>query len=78
MLLKTGSVEVASDTPEAVLVALQLGTIESALLALFNGAEIGRPAVDAAGGVLRVWMGRRRRKQAASTPTAVRRCSGES
>ena len=40
--------------PQAVLVALHPGTVNSALSAPFNGAEIGRPAADAAGDMLRV------------------------
>ena len=40
-------------TPKAVLVALHPGTVNSALSAPFNGAEIGRPAADAAGDMLR-------------------------
>ncbi len=34
--------------------ALHPGTVNSALSASFNGAEIGRPATDAAGDMLRV------------------------
>lgn len=34
--------------------ALLPGTVNSALSAPFNGAEIGRPAADAAGDMLRV------------------------
>ncbi|PJI98329.1 NAD(P)-dependent dehydrogenase (short-subunit alcohol dehydrogenase family) [Acidovorax sp. 69] len=54
MLLKTASIEVARTHPQAVLVALHPGTVDSALSAPFNGAEIGRPAADAAGDMLRV------------------------
>ncbi|HRL54886.1 MAG TPA: short-chain dehydrogenase, partial [Acidovorax temperans] len=54
MLVKTASIEVARTHPQAVLVALHPGTVNSALSAPFNGAEIGRPAADAAGGMLRV------------------------
>ena len=54
MLVKTASIEVARIHPQAVLVALHQGTDNSALSAPFNGAEIGRPAADAAGDMLRV------------------------
>lgn len=54
MLVKTASIYVARTHPQAVLVALHPATVNLALLAPFNGAEIGRPAVDAAGDVLRV------------------------
>ena len=54
MLLKTASIEVARTHPQAVLVALHPGTVNSALSAPFNGAEIGRLASDAAGDMLRV------------------------
>lgn len=52
MLVKTASIEVARTHPQAVLVALHPGTVNSALSAPFNGAEIGRPAADAAGDML--------------------------
>ena len=54
MLLKTASIEVARTHPLAVLAALHPGTVNSALSAPFNGAEIGRPAADAAADLLRV------------------------
>ena len=54
MLLKTASIEIARTHPLAVLVALHPGTVTSALSAPFNGAEIGRPAADAAADMLRV------------------------
>ena len=54
MLLKTASIEVARTHPQAVLAALHPGTVNSALSAPFNGAEIGRPAPDAAEDLLRV------------------------
>ena len=40
--------------PQAVLVALHPGTVNSALSVPFNGAEIGCPAAEAAGDMLRV------------------------
>jgi NAD(P)-dependent dehydrogenase (short-subunit alcohol dehydrogenase family) len=54
MLVKTASIEVARTHSHAVLVALHPGTVNSALSAPFNGAEIGRPAADAAGDMLQV------------------------
>lgn len=54
MLVKTASIEVARTHPQAVLVALHPGTVNSALSAPFNGAEIGRPAADAAADMLQV------------------------
>ena len=54
MLLKTAAIEVARTHPQAVLAALHPGTVNSALSAPFNGAEIGRPAPDAAEDLLRV------------------------
>lgn len=54
MRVKTASFEVARTHPHAVLVALHPGTVSSVLSAPFNGAEIGRPAADAAGDMLRV------------------------
>ena len=57
MLLKTASIEVARTNPQAVLVALHPGTVDSALSAPFKGAEIGRPASDAAADMLRVLNG---------------------
>ena len=53
-LVKTASIEVARPHPQAVLVALHPGTVNSALSAPFNDAEIGRPAADGAGDMLRV------------------------
>jgi NAD(P)-dependent dehydrogenase (short-subunit alcohol dehydrogenase family) len=44
MLVKTASIEVARTHPQAVLVALHPGTVNSALSAPFRGGEIGRPA----------------------------------
>jgi hypothetical protein len=45
---------VARTHPQAVLVALHPGTVDSALSAPFNGAQIGRPAQDAVADLLRV------------------------
>ncbi|CAN7317668.1 SDR family NAD(P)-dependent oxidoreductase [Acidovorax sp. LjRoot129] len=54
MLIKTASIEVARTHPLAVLAALHPGTVDSALSAPFNGADIGRAAGDAAADLLRV------------------------
>ena len=54
MLIKTASIEVQRSNPAAVLVVLHPGTVDSHLSAPFRGAEIGRPAADAAADMLRV------------------------
>lgn len=54
MLVKTASIEVARKQPNAVLVALHPGTVNTALSAPFRGAEIGRPAAAAAADMLAV------------------------
>lgn len=54
MFLKTAAIEVQRGNPQAVLVALHPGTVDSDLSAPFRGAEIGRPAADAAADMLRV------------------------
>ncbi len=54
MLLKTAAIEVARTHPQAVLAALHPGTVDSALSAPFRGAQIGRPAPDAARDLLAV------------------------
>ena len=54
MLLKTAAIEVARTHSQAVLAALHPGTVRSALAQPFGGAEIGRPAVEAAADLLRV------------------------
>ena len=54
MLLKTAAIEVARTHPQAVLAALHPGTVDSALSAPFRGAQIGRPAPDAARDLLTV------------------------
>lgn len=48
MLMKTTAIELARTHPQAVVAALHPGTVDSALSAPFRGAQIGRPAVDAA------------------------------
>lgn len=54
MLLKTAAIELARSHPQAVLAALHPGTVDSALSAPFRGAQIGRPAADAARDLLKV------------------------
>ncbi|KAI3591333.1 Oxidoreductase, short-chain dehydrogenase/reductase family [Cupriavidus sp. U2] len=54
MVIKTAAIEMARTHPQAVLVALHPGTVNSALSAPFRGAQIGRPANDAAGKILAV------------------------
>lgn len=54
MLIKTAAIEVRRSQPNAVLLALHPGTVNSALSQPFRGAEIGRPAVVAAHDLLRV------------------------
>ncbi|MCQ4243254.1 SDR family NAD(P)-dependent oxidoreductase [Stutzerimonas stutzeri] len=54
MLTKTASIEVRRSQPNAVLLALHPGTVNSNLSQPFRGAEIGRPASDAAQDLLRV------------------------
>jgi len=54
MLIKTASIEVRRSQPNAVLLALHPGTVNSRLSQPFRGEEIGRPASDAAQDLLRV------------------------
>ena len=54
MLLKTAAIECRRSRPQAVLVALHPGTVSSALSQPFRGAEIGRPADQAAAELLAV------------------------
>ena len=54
MLIKTAAIEVRRSQPNAVLLALHPGTVNSALSQPFRGAEIGRPAAVAAHNLLRV------------------------
>lgn len=48
MVVKTAAIELARTHPQAVVAALHPGTVDSALSAPFRGAQIGRPAADAA------------------------------
>ena len=54
MLIKTASIEFARTKPNAALVALHPGTVNSRLSKPFKGEQIGRPAVDAASDMLAV------------------------
>ena len=54
MFVKTASIEVARGNPNAVLVALHPGTVDSSLSAPFRGAEIGRTPDAAAADLLAV------------------------
>ena len=54
MLIKTAAIELKRSQPQAVLLALHPGTVNSALSAPFRGAEIGRPADVAAADMLAV------------------------
>ena len=54
MLIKTAAIEVKRSKPQAVLVSLHPGTVNSKLSQPFRGAEIGRPAAEAAQDMLRV------------------------
>lgn len=54
MFVKTAAIEVQRSQPQAVLVALHPGTVDSALSQPFRGAEIGRPAAVAAADMLAV------------------------
>lgn len=54
MLVKTAAIELRRTQPRSVLVAVHPGTVSSALSAPFRGAEIGRPASQAAAEMLAV------------------------
>ena len=54
MLIKTAAIEVKRSQPNAVLLALHPGTVNSRLSQPFRGSEIGRPASEAADDLLRV------------------------
>jgi NAD(P)-dependent dehydrogenase (short-subunit alcohol dehydrogenase family) len=57
MLLKTAAIEVKRSNPQAVLVALHPGTVNSRLSKPFKGEQIGRDALDAAQDMLAVLCG---------------------
>ncbi len=54
MLLKTAAIEVKRGNPQAVLVSLHPGTVNTGLSKPFKGAQIGRAAMDAARDMLGV------------------------
>jgi NAD(P)-dependent dehydrogenase (short-subunit alcohol dehydrogenase family) len=54
MFLKTAAIEVKRSKPNAVLVALHPGTVNSNLSRPYNGEKIGRSPADAAADMLRV------------------------
>ena len=54
MVVKTAAIELARSHPQLVVAALHPGTVDSALSAPFRGAQIGRPAGDAAHDLLAV------------------------
>lgn len=54
MLVKTAAIEIKRSNPNAVMVALHPGTVNSRLSRPFRGAEIGRSARDAASDMLAV------------------------
>lgn len=54
MVVKTAAIEMARTHPHAVIAAVHPGTVDSALSAPFRGAQIGRPAMEAARQVLAV------------------------
>ncbi|MDO8701793.1 MAG: SDR family NAD(P)-dependent oxidoreductase [Undibacterium sp.] len=54
MLLKTAAIEIGRTQPNTALIALHPGTVNSSLSQPFRGAEIGRPAHDAARDMLKV------------------------
>ncbi len=59
MVVKTAAIELARTQPQTVLAALHPGTVDSALSAPFRGAQIGRPASEAARQILAVLDGLR-------------------
>ena len=54
MLVKTAAIELRRTQPNTVLVALHPGTVNTRLSQPFRGAEIGRPAEEAAAEMLKV------------------------
>lgn len=53
MLIKTASIEWARTKPNAILIAMHPGTVNSRLSKPFRGEQIGRPANDAAADMLK-------------------------
>ncbi len=54
MMIKTAAIEIKRSQPNAIVFALHPGTVSSALSQPFRGAEIGRPAEQAAQEMLEV------------------------
>jgi NAD(P)-dependent dehydrogenase (short-subunit alcohol dehydrogenase family) len=54
MLIKTAAIEIKRSQENSVVVAMHPGTVTSALSQPFRGAEIGRPAAQAASEMLQV------------------------
>jgi NAD(P)-dependent dehydrogenase (short-subunit alcohol dehydrogenase family) len=54
MLIKTASIECARTKPNAALIAMHPGTVNSNLSKPFRGEQIGRPALDAVADMFRV------------------------
>jgi hypothetical protein len=54
MMIKTAAIEIKRTQPNAIVFALHPGTVNSALSQPFRGAEIGRPAAQAAQEMLEV------------------------
>lgn len=52
MMVKTAATEIKRRLPNAVIVALHPGTVDTALSAPFKGAQLGRKAADAASDML--------------------------
>jgi len=54
MMIKTAAIEIKRTQPNAIVIAMHPGTVTSALSQPFRGAEIGRPAEEAANEMLDV------------------------
>lgn len=54
MMIKTAAIEIKRTQPNAIVIAMHPGTVNSALSQPFRGAEIGRPAEQAANEMLEV------------------------
>lgn len=54
MMIKTAAIEIKRTQPNAIVIAMHPGTVNSALSQPFRGAEIGRPAANAASEMLQV------------------------
>ena len=54
MLIKTAAIEIRRTQPNTTIIAMHPGTVNSSLSQPFRGAEIGRPAHEAASDMLKV------------------------